>query len=111
MLVLAVFLAVQGYNTFVMDGGIVGKYGFIEAFPAFFAMSLQDPLLAAGLVDFMTVIGILVVWLIVELPKDGRWRPQTFVWLLAYIVFPGLGLLLYFLWLNPQHRFMTGKNS
>lgn len=108
ILVLLVFSAAQIYNTFFMDGGIVGKYGFIEAFPAFFTMSLQDPLLAAGLVDFMTVIAILVVWLLAELPASDRWKPKTWIWLVSYIVFPGLGLLLYFMWLHPRHRFMTG---
>lgn len=108
LLVLVLFSAAQIYNTFFMDGGIVGKYGFLEAFPAFFVMSLQDPLLAAGLVDFMTVIGILVVWLLADLPAERRWSAKTWLWLVSYIVFPGLGLLLYFLWLHPRHRFMTG---
>ena len=109
MLVLALFSAAQIYNTFIMDGGIVGKYGFFEAFPAFFAISLADPLLAAGLVDFMTVSGILLVWLFEELPAADRWRPKTLIWLLSFIVFPGLGLLLYFLWLHPRHRFVAGE--
>lgn len=106
--VLVIFSIAQVYNTFFFDGGIVGKYGFWEAFPVFFTLSLGDPLLAAGLVDFMTVIGILLVWLITELPRERRWGARTYLWLVSYVVFPGLGLLLYFLWLYPQHRFMSG---
>ena len=108
LLVFFVFAIAQIYNTFFLDGGIVGKYGFFNAFPAFFTMSLADPLLAAGLVDFMTVIAILVVWLLAELPAATRWHAKTWLWLVSYIVFPGLGLLLYFLWLNREHRFMKG---
>ena len=111
LVVLVIFSALQVYNTFFLDGGIVGKYGFLEAFPIFFTMSMADPLLAAGLVDFMTVVAILVVWLIADLPKSGRWGAKTWIWLVAFTVFPGLGLLLYFLWLHPGHRFMTGTGS
>lgn len=105
-LILAVFSVAQVYNTFFYQGGIVGKYGFMEGFSAFFTLSLADPLLCAGLVDFMTVVGILLVWLITELPEGSRWGAKTWIWLVAYTVFPGLGLLLYFLWLNPGHRFV-----
>ena len=106
--VLVFFSVAQVYNTFFLDGGIVGKYGFMEAFPIFFTMSLADPLLAAGLVDFMTVAGIVAVWLLADLPKARRWGPKTWLWLVAFTVFPGLGLLLYFLWLYPEHRFVSG---
>jgi hypothetical protein len=109
--VLVVFSAAQIYNTFFLDGGIVGKYGFLEAFPIFFTMSMADPLLAAGLVDFMTVAGILAVWLIADLPRERRWGPKTWLWLVSYVVFPGLGMLLYFLWLYPEHRFVRGVGA
>ena len=102
--ILAVFLLLQGWATLVQHGGgIAAKYTFIEGFTEYFAMSLADPLMTAGLIDFMTVAAILVVWLIADLPAGQRLKPRTFVWIVSYIVFPGLGLLLYLLWLNPDH--------
>src|SRR5690606_25470372 len=95
IIVLVLFCLLQVYNTFIYDGGIVGKYGFWQAFPEFFTMSWGDPLLAAGLSDFMMVIAIVLVWLLFDLPADRRWGGRTWLWLISYIVFPGLGLLLY----------------
>jgi hypothetical protein len=107
LLILPVFLALQIWATFFhLGGGIAAKYSFSEGFTEFVAMSLEDPLLTAGLIDFMTIAVILVVWLIADLPAQRRWKPKTFVWLVSFIVFPGLGLLLYLLWLNPGHALM-----
>ena len=106
LIVLLLFSAAQIYNTFVFDGGIVGKYGFLDAFPAFFIMSLADPLLAAGLVDFMVVISLALVWMLADLPREQRWGGRTWIWMISFIVFPGMGMLLYFLWLHPRHRLM-----
>ena len=111
LLILPVFLALQVWAVFFyLGGGVAGKYTFVEGFTEFFAMSLEDPLLTAGLIDFMTVATILVVWLIADLPAARRWKPRTFVWLVSFIVFPGLGLLLYLLWLNPDHALMRDSN-
>lgn len=39
--------------------------------------------------------------------KERRWTPKFFIWLISYVVFPGLGFLVYFLYLNPDHRFVS----
>ncbi len=111
-LVLPVFLALQVWAVFLYPGGgIAARYSLSEGFTEFFSMSLKDPLLAAGLIDFMTVASILVVWLVADLPAERRWKPATFVWLISFAVFPGLGLMLYLLWLNPEHALMKGSRG
>lgn len=105
--VLSVFLVLQGWAALVQHGGgIAAKYTFVEGFTEYFRMSLADPLLTAGLIDFMTVAGIAVVSMIALLPRERRWAPRTFVWLVAFTIFPGLGVLLYLLWLNPDNPVM-----
>src|SRR5215510_13304314 len=111
LVILPVFLALQIWAAFFhLGGGIAAKYTFVEGFTKYFAMSLADPLLMAGLIDFMTIALILLVWLIADLPAGLRWKPRTFVWLISFLVFPGLGLLLYLLWLNPAHALMRGPD-
>jgi hypothetical protein len=100
------FLLVQGYLT-VGPQGIFDVHGVWEGFPNFFTLSLADPLLTAGLVDFMVVAVLAFWWMVSELPAEGRWGLKTWVWLVSYCVFPGLGFFLYFLWLNPEHRFVS----
>lgn len=99
------FLLVQAYLT-VGPGGIFEVYGYWEGFPKFFTINLSDPLLSAGLVDFMVVALLAFLWMVSELPAENRWGIKTFLWILSYLVFPGLGFFLYFLWLNPNHRFV-----
>lgn len=107
---LAVFIPIQVYATFIKgDGGFIGQHGVFGAFPKFFELSTDDPVLLAGLVDFTVVAVILACWMVAELPTQTRWRsPATWVWLLSYVVFPGLGALLYLVWLRPEHRLMEG---
>ena len=104
------FLLIQTYWTFAPGTGIVDRYGFMEAFPKYFELNWGDPLLMAGITDFMTVITIGLVWMISETPKERRWTPKFFVWLVAFVVFPGLGFLMFFLFLNPDHRFVSAKS-
>jgi len=110
-MLLPVFLALQTWAViFYPGGGIAAKYTFAEGFTEYVAMSLADPLLAAGLIDFMTINVILVVWLISDLPVARRWQPRTFAWLFSFAVFPALGLMLYLLWLNPAHALMRDSS-
>ena len=110
LVLLVVFLTLQGWAAFFQhDGGIVAKYSFTSAFTEYVNISLQDPLFTAGLIDFLTIMGILLVWLIAELPNQHRWKGKTFVWIAAFCVYPGLGLFLYLLWLNPDHPIMRDK--
>lgn len=99
------FLMVQAWLT-LGPGGIFDVHGYWQGFPNFFTMSVADPLLAAGLVDFMVVAVLVLVWMLSELPAQTRWGAKTWLWIISFCVFPGLGFFLYFLWLNPQHRFV-----
>ncbi|MGH9036265.1 MAG: hypothetical protein ACRD0O_10915 [Acidimicrobiia bacterium] len=109
LVALGIFIPLQIHATFIQgDGGFVGEYGLLQAFVEFFENSLDDPILTAGLIDFAVVGFVLAAWMISELPARRRWNGKTLVWLLSYCVFPGLGALLYLLWLNPDHRLMQG---
>ena len=91
--VLVVFLLLQGWAAVVQHGGgIAAKYSFVQGFTEYFRMSLADPLLTAGLIDFMAVAAILVVWLFAELPVDRRFKPVTWVWLISYPYLSGTGI-------------------
>lgn len=103
------FVLLQAYWTFAPGTGIVDKYGFLEAFPKYFELNWGDSLLMAGITDFMAVITIAFVWMYTETPPERRWTPKFFVWLIGFVVFPGLGFLLFFLLLNPDHRFVAAK--
>jgi len=100
------FIVMQCWYT-VAPGGIIERYGFWEGFPKFVEISLQDPLLATGLIDFAVVALIAFIWLLHDLPANIRRHPRTIVWVASYLVFPGLGFFLYFLWLNPDHRLVS----
>ncbi|NKI16055.1 hypothetical protein HCU74_01355 [Spongiibacter sp. KMU-166] len=101
------FLLMQAYWTFNPSNGIVETYGFWNAFPQYFALHWGNGLLMAGLTDFMLVIIVSFVWMWAETPKEERHSWKFPVWLVSYVVFPGLGFLVYFLLLNPKHRFVA----
>ncbi len=99
------FMLVQAYLT-LGPGGIVESYGFLNAFPVYFELSFGDPLLSAGVVDFMVVIIIALLWMLHELREIKPSPAKLTIWIISYLVFPGLGFFLFFLWLYPSHRFM-----
>jgi hypothetical protein len=110
--ILVIFLALQGWATFVAHGGgIAAHYSFKEGFTEYFRMSLADPLMTAGLIDFMTVALILGVFLIMDMAAVKRMGWRLVVFVIAFIIFPGLGLLLYLLWLHPDHPLMRDSGS
>ena len=84
----------------------IPKYG-LDSLRAFIDLSKSDPLLVAAMTDYHMLELIIGTWMVADLPRP-RWRPRTFVWLAAFIIYPGLGPVLYFLWLNPRHRLVTG---
>lgn len=85
----------------------IPKYGF-DSLNAFIDLSSSDPLLVAAMTDYHMLELIIGVWMLADLPRP-RWRPRTFMWLTAFIIYPGLGPILYFLWLHPGHRLVTGR--
>lgn len=103
--VLIVFVLAQAYVALVApSGGWVAQHGFFGAFVAYVVVSAQDPILLAGMIDFLAFAALVAVWMISELPREIRYRPRTWGWLVAFMVYPCLGALLYFLWLNPRGR-------
>jgi hypothetical protein len=105
--IFAAFLALQTWASFVyLDGGIAGRYTFKEGFTEFVNMSFADPLLTAGFIDFMTIALVFAIILVADIPRGQRMGWRTWVFLIAYIVFPGLGLLLYLLVLFPNSSLM-----
>lgn len=86
----------------------IPRYG-LDSLRAFLDLSSSNPLLVAAMTDYHVLELIIGVWMVADLPRSTRWRPRTFVWLAAFIIYPGLGPILYFLWLNPEHRLMTGR--
>lgn len=70
----------------------------------FFDLSFKDPVLSAGLSDFAVVATLCASWMYTDLPLEERKRPRTYAWLLIYVLFPGLGALLYPLWIRPGQR-------
>ena len=101
------FTALQAWWTFAPNIGIVDMYGFWEAFPGYFALHKGNGLLLAGLTDFMMIALISAVWMISDTPPERRKSYKFVIWLCSFIVFPGLGFLVYFLYLNPDHRFVS----
>lgn len=102
-----IFIALQAYWLFAPETGIVHTYGFLEGFSKYFELNQGNSLLMAGLTDFMTTALIVAVWMYRDTPRERRWTPKFFVWLISYLVYPGLGCLVYFLVLNPDHRFVA----
>lgn len=103
------FVLLQCYWTFAPETGILAVYGFWDGFSQYFALNQGNSLLMAGLTDFMMVALIAAVWMVSDTPKERRWGFKFFIWLISYIVFPGLGFLVYFLYLNPDHRFVSNR--
>lgn len=103
------FVLLQAYWTFAPGTGITDTYGFWNGFPKYFELHQGNSLLMAGLTDFIMIELIAFIWMYTETPPERRWKPKFFVWIMSYIVFPGLGFLVYFLLLNPDHRFVAKK--
>lgn len=99
-------LVLHVYHAFLQGGGGWNRRhgGLQGAIPRFFELSFRDPVLSAGLSDFGAVAAVLGYWMYTDIPPEQRRRPRTFVWLTIYTVFPGLGALLYPLWIRPGHR-------
>lgn len=108
--VLVILLILHLFHAFIQGGGgwRAKHDGLGGAIHRFFAMSFGDPVLSAGLSDFGAVVGMLGFWMYTDLAPNERRHPRTFIWLTIYILFPGLGALLYPLWIRPAHRLATG---
>lgn len=105
------FVLLQAYWTLAPGTGFVHTDGFLQAFPKYFELNWGNSLQMAGVTDLVMISVIAWVWMYVDTPPERRWTPKFFVWLISYIVFPGLGFLVYFLVLNPDHRFVAGRTA
>ena len=108
-----VLLAFHVWHAFFQGGGGWRRKhdGLLGAIVKFFTLSLGDPVLSAGLSDFGAVAGVLGFWMYSDIPAEQRHRPRTFVWLAVFTLFPGLGALLYPLWIHPGHPLATGERT
>lgn len=90
-------------------GGWRGRYGGpLGAIKEFFLLSADDPVLSAGLSDFAVVAAVFGATVVQELPPSLRGSRRLKLWFAIYSVFPGLGALLYLVWLGPAAR-VTGR--
>ncbi|NRB40161.1 MAG: hypothetical protein HRU20_17135 [Pseudomonadales bacterium] len=105
------FVLLEAYWTFAPTTGFVHMYGVLEALQKYFELHIGNSMLMAGLTDFMMVVIVALVWMIMDTPKERRWKPKFFIWLTSYLVIPGLGFLVYFLYLNPDHRFVSSASK
>lgn len=103
------FIALQTYWMLAADIGILQMYGFWNAFPEYFNLHKGNGLLLAGLTDFMFIAVISFIWMVSETPKERRKSLRFLVWIISFIVFPGLGFLVFFLYLNPDHKFVSNS--
>lgn len=103
---LVLLLGFHVFHALFQGGGGWNKKhnGLLGAIWKFFALSFKDPVLSAGLSDFAVVATLCATWMYTDLPQEERQRPRTYVWLLIYVLFPGLGALLYPLWIRPGQR-------
>lgn len=100
------FVGLHVYHALIQGGGGWRRRhgGLGGAIVAFFRQSADDPVMSAGFSDFAAVATMLGAWMLVELPPEDRRRPRTLAWLGLFVLFPGLGALLYPLWIRPRHE-------
>ena len=103
---LIALLALHLFHALFQGGGGWNRKhnGIFGAIWKFFELSISDPVLSAGLSDFAVIATLLGAWMYADLPEEERNRPRTYLWLLSYVLFPGLGALLYPLWIRKGHR-------
>jgi hypothetical protein len=103
---LVALLALHFFHARVQGGGgwNTRHKGLLGAIWKFFDLSFKDPVLSAGLSDFAVVATLCGTWMYQDLPVQDRHRPRTYVWLTIFVLFPGLGALLYPLWIRPGAR-------
>jgi hypothetical protein len=102
--VTAAFLLLHAYHGLVQGGGGWNKkhHGLRGAIWQFFMLNAKDPVLSAGMSDFVVVAVMFAVWMVNDLPAGQRNSLRVKIWLVIYTLFPGLGALLYRLWLKPS---------
>jgi hypothetical protein len=100
------FVALHVWHATAQGGGgwRARHGGLLGAIRAFFVQSADDPVMSAGLSDFVVVAVVLGTTLVYELPPElrGTWRAKALLGI--YAVFPGLGALLLVLWTRSVGR-------
>lgn len=104
------FVGLHVFHARVQGGGgwRARHGGLLGAIWQFFRLSADDPVLSAGLSDFAVVATLFGMTLVFELPPGQRWTLRTKLWLVLYTLFPGLGALVFLLFLRPRR---TGNRS
>ena len=90
----------------------IGKWGFWGAIGHWLASAGLDPIYAAAVLDFITVIALVGLWLISDYrSRLGRVNALFLAWCAFYLVIPSLGLLVYFLWTRPPVADLTSARN
>ncbi len=83
----------------------ITKWGFFGAIWVWLKSAPLDPIYTAAVVDFLTVIVFLGIWLLADYrSRAGRLTLCFIGWCALYLVIPSLGLMAYFLWVRPEPR-------
>ena len=106
---LVVYSALYSYFAFTQKGGWLANPGFWAAFPEYFRPLAYDGYLGTAIFDYIALIPVCLIWALSELPREQRTAPRTIIWSLVYLAAPGLGILLYFLWLQPGNHLASGE--
>jgi hypothetical protein len=83
----------------------IAKWGFFGAIWVWLKSSALDPIYAAAVIDFLTVIILVGLWLLADYgSRAGKMTLRFFAWCALYLVIPSLGIFAYFLWVRPAPR-------
>ena len=106
---LVIYSALYSYFAFTFKGGWLANPGFWLAIPQYLLPMTYDGYLGTAIFDYLVLIPVCLVWALSELPREQRAAPRTIIWSVVYLAFPGLGILLYFLWLQPGNHLASGE--
>ena len=108
---LVLFCAVQ---LWVLLGpeGIVATHDPAKAFSTYFDLSLADPVMTAGMIDFFATYAVMLVVIIQGVPRNKTRAFWIVIALVAGSVFPGLAALgfLALFWRN-RDQFMPSTGD
>lgn len=80
-------------------------HGFFGAILHWLESAKLDPIYAAAVVDFLTVIGLVGLWFLNDYKsKGGKLSVKFMSWSALYLVLPSIGILTYFLWIRPTPK-------
>lgn len=77
------------------------KHGFWGGILHWLEGVARDPVEAAAVIDFVLFIAWVGIWLLKDYPRErSKKSPGFFAWCALYLVWPSLGLMIYFLFIK-----------